>query len=671
MTATVKTEIVLSPAALDESLGGHLEAAEDRALRSGQPLTPEELTDRLTPSDPRLSPDGRHVLFAVAPKGKKGEHKEQGIWISRDGAPARPFTGGTAHDANARWSPDGKQVLFCSDRAERGDDKFRLYLIDADGGEARPLGDLQGELTMPSWSPDGRTVALLRKEPETPEEKARKEERDDAIVADENLKPTRLWAIDVATGRARCLTYGTRQIWSYAWAPDGTQLAILTTSSPDINTLFDAGDLWLVPLSGGLPKHVAAFPVLPHNPAFVETPDGPVIAVRANNHRADPSDSVWIVPVTGGEPRNLLPGYPGVVEDLVELPGSPGTVGMRMVERTHGLLYALNIASSELQAMTPAAFHGRGTVLSAPSFSADGRRVAFVWSDGITPEEVYVGEVGGESAAVSTLGESFRGRLAPVETVRWASTDGVEIEGLLTLPTNYEPGKRYPLVVEIHGGPSWQWEDRVFLDWHDWAQMLAGNGYAVLAPNPRGSTGYGSPFQQLLQDDVGGGEAQDLISGARAMVERGIADPDRLGIGGWSWGGYLTAWTITQTDLFKAAVMGAGLANMVSDHGTDDIPAMNLWLYPGQPYDHLDHYWQSSPIRHITNVKTPTLILHGDQDARVHPTQGMEYHRALKTLGVPTEFVRYPREGHGIQERAHQIDLMGRLVAWLDRWLKA
>ncbi len=308
--------------------------------------------------------------------------------------------------------------------------------------------------------------------------------------------------------------------------------------------------------------------------------------------------------------------------------------------------------------------------MSAPSFSADGSRLALIWTDSTTPEEVYVGDAGGAAKPVTELGKAFHGRLQPVETVRWASSDGVEIEGLLTYPAGYEPAKRYPLVIEIHGGPSWQWEDRVFLDWHDWAQMLASHGYAVLAPNPRGSTGYGSAFQKLLQDDVGGGEAQDLISGAQAMVARGVADPERLGIGGWSWGGYLTAWTITQTPIFKAAVMGAGLANMISDHGTDDIPAMNLWLYPGQPYDHLEDYWRSSPIRHITNVTTPTLILHGDEDARVHPTHGMEYHRALKTLGVPVEFVRYPREGHGIRERAHQIDLMRRLVAWYDRWLK-
>ena len=187
------------------------------------------------------------------------------------------------------------------------------------------------------------------------------------------------------------------------------------------------------------------------------------------------------------------------------------------------------------------------------------------------------------------------------------------------------------------------------LNWHDWAQMLASRGYAVLLPNPRGSTGYGRELQRLLQDDVGGGESRDLVAGALAMVERGIADPNRLGIAGWSWGGYLTAWTITQTTMFRAAVMGAGLANMVSDHGQGDIPSANLLYYPGHPYDHMEHYWKSSPIRYVAAVRTPTLILHGEEDARVHPAQSMEYFRALKILGVPVRFVRYPREKHGIR----------------------
>jgi dipeptidyl aminopeptidase/acylaminoacyl peptidase len=160
-----------------------------------------------------------------------------------------------------------------------------------------------------------------------------------------------------------------------------------------------------------------------------------------------------------------------------------------------------------------------------------------------------------------------------------------------------------------------------------------------------------------------------LVAGALAMVDRGIADQERLGIAGWSWGGYLTAWTITQTSIFRAAVMGAGLANMVSDHGQGDIPSANLLYYPGQPYLHMEAYWKSSPVRYVAAVRTPTLILHGEEDARVHPAQGMEYFRALKTLGVPVRFVRYPREKHRIEERAHQVDLMHRIIDWFDRYL--
>ncbi|MEA2524616.1 MAG: hypothetical protein QOF73_1843 [Thermomicrobiales bacterium] len=631
------------------------------------PLTPEEIADRRVPADPQVTPDGRLVAFTVAAASQKGEHKEQAIWLSRDAGAAEQFTSGTAEDADPRWSPDGSRLLFVSDRAERGTSK--LYLLRVDGGEARPLGELQGELSSPSWSPDGKTIAVLRKDPETPEEKKRKEDKDDAVVVDADPKLNRLWAIEVASGRARQLTYGTRQIWSCGWAFDGERLAITTTETPDVDALSGKSDLWTLPLAGGLPTHVATFPVGSFRPVFVETADGQGIAVLSSGHRADPADSVWLAPLKGCEPRNLLPGYEGNIEFLSELPGSRSSLLVRIVERTHAHAYELGVTTGELCSLTPTSMQKTGSITAGPSVSADRSTIAVVWSDGSTPHEVYVGKPGGETTAVTELGKSFSGRLSPTEHVTW-TCDGHEIEGILTYPADYEDGKRYPLVVEIHGGPSWQWEDYAFLDWHDWAQQLASNGYAVLAPNPRGSTGRGGEFQKLLQDDVGGGESRDVIAGALAMVERGIADPDRLGVGGWSWGGYLTAYTITQTDIFKAAVMGAGLSNMVSDHGQDDIPSSNLHYYPGLPYHHLDAYWQSSPIRHVANCTTPTLILHGDADARVHPAQGMEMYRALKSLGVPVEFVRYPRQGHPIKERHHQIDLMRRLVAWFDRWLK-
>jgi dipeptidyl aminopeptidase/acylaminoacyl peptidase len=647
----------------------HVATAEMAAAGATDVISPEELADRVMPSDAGIAPDGSRVAFVAAPVGKKGEHRSRAIWIAESGQPARQLTAGTADDHAPRWSPDGTRLLFQSDRLKPGDDEQRLFLLPLGGGEARPLGDLSGELSQPAWSPDGRFVAVLRQDPESPEAKARKKDRDDAVVVEEEPRFTRLWVIDVESGKARCLTAGEREVRGFAWAPDGKSLVAISTDAVEYDAVLRAGDVWEIAVAGGLPRHIACLRTMPSSPVVVETESGLVVAMLADGHRDQPSDSIWVVPLGGGDARNLMPELTGVVEEIAPLPGAPGQVAARIIERTHGRIYAVDVTDGTLTPLTPPALAEQGSVLDGITFAANGRRVAAIWSDATTPEEVYLGDVQGAIEPVTSFGEAFRGRLQPTEHVTWMS-DGVEIEGILTYPAGYQPGVRYPLVVEIHGGPSWQWEDRAMLDWHDWAQMLASRGYAVLMPNPRGSTGYGHAFQQMLQDDVGGGESRDLVAGALAMVERGIADQDRLGIAGWSWGGYLTAWTITQTDIFRAAVMGAGLSNMVSDHGQGDIPSANLLYYPGQPYDHIDSYWNSSPIRYVAAVRTPTLILHGDEDARVHPAQGMEFFRALKIRGVPVRFVRYPREKHGFEERAHQIDLMQRIIDWFEQHLR-
>jgi dipeptidyl aminopeptidase/acylaminoacyl peptidase len=254
--------------------------------------------------------------------------------------------------------------------------------------------------------------------------------------------------------------------------------------------------------------------------------------------------------------------------------------------------------------------------------------------------------------------------------VRWQSDAGVEVEGVLIKPVGYEDGQRYPLVVQVHGGPTWAWVDRFYGSWHDWGQMLAGRGYAFLMPNPRGSTGRGPEYTSANFNDIGGGEFRDLMAGVDYLIERGIADPERLGVGGWSWGGYMTAWTVSQTDRFKAAVMGAGLPNMISDNGLGDIPSANLSYFDQSPYHDPQPYFDRSAIKHIRNAVTPTLILHGGADKRVNPAQGQEMYIALRTLGVPVTFVTYPREGHGISERKHQIDLMNRVIDWYGRYLQ-
>ncbi|MBA3415693.1 MAG: S9 family peptidase [Chloroflexia bacterium] len=634
------------------------------APAESSPLTPEELADRFVPAEPRISPDGRSVVFVMAPAGQKGEHPERAVWIGRDGAPARKLTAGCFDDREPRWAPDGSKLLFLSDRVERGKESG-LYVLPMDGGEALRLGDLGGELRSPAWAPDGATVAVLRTDPTPAVRKKQEEERDDAVVVEADPRFTRLWAIDVASGAARCLTTGEREVRSFCWTPDGSSLVAATTALPGWNEEYFGADLWVVPDSGGRARRIASFPILPGAPVVA----GETVMVPGEGGRPDPAVGVSVVDLAGSDPRPLLPGWEGEVSEVAFLPGRPGSVAFHAVRGVRGGLFSLALAGGQPEPISPTPVRDRGSVARGATFSADGRRVAFVWSAGATPEEVWIGDIDGAAAPVTCFGETFAGRLQPVEVVRWTAEDGVEIEGLLTYPAGYEEGNRYPLVVEIHGGPSWQWEDRVMLDWHDWAQMLASNGIAVLLPNPRGSTGRGAAFARLLQDDVGGGEAADLIAGAEAMVARGIADRDRLGIGGWSWGGYLTAMTTTRTGMFKAAVVGAGVANNVSDHAQGDIAAANLLYFAGEPYHHPDAYWAASPVRHAANVTTPTLILHGDADARVHPGQGMEWHRALKTLGVPVEFVRYPREAHPIKERLHQIDLMRRVTEWYRRWL--
>lgn len=629
------------------------------------PITPEALADLHHAFDLDLSPDGATVAYCVAPLGRKEEHPRHAIWIAREDAAPRQFTGGTHADASPRWSPSGDRLLFLSDRAKPGESQS-LYLLPLDGGEALPLGDLSGDLSSPCWSPDGSMIALLVTDAPDADRKKRKDDRDDRVVVEDEHLFSRVWVVDASSGKARCLTTGDREMRSVRWLSDGTSLIATSTSFPGWDEYFSDTTIWQIPLSGGLPRKITEFPLASHDPVVV----GDAAYVASAIGRDDPVTSIWEVDLQSGNRRKLLPEWEPEVMQIFALPADPSSLIVHAVNRVHGSIFRVTIATGQIEEILPADLLGRGSVRSA-SVSRDGRRIACVWSDSSMPEELYLGETRGRSKVLTSFGETCKDHLAPGEVVRWASTDGVEIEGLLITPRDHPPGTRVPLVVDIHGGPSWQWEDRVMLNWHDWAQMLAAKGIATLLPNPRGSTAYGAKFQQLLQDDVGGGEAQDLISGALAMVERGIADPDRLGIGGWSWGGYLTARTITKTSIFKAAVMGAGLANVVSDHGSGDIPRANLQYFPGHPYHHMDHYWQASPIREVSSVTTPTLILHGDIDARVHPAQGAEFFRALKTLGVPVEFVRYPREGHGIRERLHQIDLMRRVTAWYERYLLA
>lgn len=629
-------------------------------------LSAEELADRRYPTAITISNDGRIVAFVVQPMGKPEEHDLTEIWLARDGNSAQQFTSGLAGDACPVFSPDSTRLAFISDRHERK--KQRVYVMSLSGGEAMRISTIEGSLSNLTWSPDGSHLGVLVTDPETDEEKKRTEERNDPILEQQNLKYARLWIIAVETGAARQLTFGNRNVMEYAWSRDGRRLVVATSSRTDVEAEFRDIDIALVPASGGLLRKLATVTGVPTNLTFVDHPAGEQIAMRFNGFAADPVDSIWLMSTATGQRRELLTDDHGNVEGISAIAGKPNQLGLRMVDGVYTNAYLVGVTTGERTKVLGPSWQDRGSLSAGPAYSADGNTVAFVWSDSLTPDEAYVATAGAEPIKLTSFGQSFVGRLNRSELVEWQS-DEWTIQGHLIYPHGYEEGKRYPLLIEAHGGPSWQWDDHCFLDWHDWAQFMASRGFAVLAPNPRGSTGRGQAFQKALQNDVGGGEVRDLIAGAQAMVERGIADPDRLGIGGWSWGGYLTATTITRTNMFRAAMMGAGLSNLYSDHGTDDIPSANLLYFPGEPYHYGDLYWGGSALKHVANCTTPTLIIHGDADDRVHPMQGKEMYTALSRLGIDTEFVRYPRQGHTIKERNYQIDLLNRLAAWFEKYL--
>jgi dipeptidyl aminopeptidase/acylaminoacyl peptidase len=639
---------------------------------AGKPLTPERMAETKQPADPHLSPDGTRIAFALQEVSKAEEHEQTAIWVVPfEGErldDARQFTTGLWHDTSPRWSPDGRQLAFFSDRAERG--KLSVYVMPADGGEARRVFDEQGSVSSLAWSPDGRSLGVLYTPGETEEEKKRKEERDDARVWDEEDKYQRLWVIDLDAGSAAPVTPERRQANRFAWSPDSAWIAYVSTHHPRINDEFGENEVWIVAREGGEP--VRAFSQIGDPTGLLWSNDGQSLAFLGRGDKVVHPEVIFTIPISGGEPQNTTPDYWGTFEYLA--PDGDGSALLAFgTEGVNQMPYRVSW-DGELQpllASGQAGFSYRGS-----SIDIVGNRLVAAWEGPDAPPNLYVAEtlVGGGEGRLRRRtdynADMLTAALGETEVVRWQSDPDVEVEGILVKPHGSMEGMRYPLVVQVHGGPTWAWANTFYANWHDWAQMLAGRGYAVLMPNPRGSTGRGVAYNNQIFDDVGGGEYRDMIAGVDALIERRIADPDRLGIGGWSWGGYMTAWTVSQTTRFKAAVMGAGLPNMVTDNSIGDIPSANDSYFAKSPYENPEPLWERSAIRYINRVTTPTLVLHGEEDRRVNPAQGQEMYVALRQRGVKTRFVTYPREGHGIRERKHQIDLMQRVIAWYDEHLR-
>ncbi len=634
-------------------------------------LTPDLILSIRWITDVQLSPDGRQIAFQVMRSRRDDEGPGPAlseIWLmpTEGGEPMR-FTYNDKSDRAPQWSPDGRMLAFLSQRG--ASPHVQIYLIPISGGEARPLTRAENSVLAFRWSPDGRRIAYTVTDPKTKEEQQAEREGRDWIVVDRNYKHTRLYVVDVQTGQSHLVTRSDVTVHDFDWSPDGRELILAAAETPLVDDSFMRVKLLRVSAEGGEPRLFVATEGKLTHPRW--SPDGRWIAWLGATSRDDPyAGSVFVVPSTGGAPENLLSGYEGTATWLGWLPGSPSTLVFTAIERQAHAMHTIALPERrrELLCNQPIIY------ASAPSFSRDGRLMAIAANTPQHPNEIFFGPTARRSLARLT---TFNPHLADVrlgeqEIVRWRSTDGWEIEGVIVKPVGYQPGRRYPLVVQPHGGPESADVNGWLGSYSRWGQMLAGRGFVVFYPNYRGSIGRGPAFAKADHRDLMGREFEDILSGIDHLVRIGLVDPERVGIGGGSYGGYTSAWAATFTSSrFKAAVVWMGISNWYSMTGTSDIFWENSTVHWNAiMYENFALYWERSPIAHIARAQTPTLIIHGAEDKRVPLGQSQELYTALKWKGVPVEFVIYPREGHGVAEKAHQQDFMNRVIAWFEKYLK-
>jgi dipeptidyl aminopeptidase/acylaminoacyl peptidase len=637
------------------------------AMSRRRPITAEDLVSCPVLSDPQVSPDGTHVALVAGEASREGPFFKSAIWLAsvHGNEPSRQFTQSHGRDTAPRWSPDGSSLAFLSDRQEPG--RLQPYRIGATCGEAEALAGCPGEFTSIDWSSSGAMLAAIVTEPSTSVAEGDAGNRNDALLFGGDWRFADLWLIDVATNTATRLSVEHRHAVSLSWSPDGRHIALLSQDAPWPDADYSHSRIEVYSVDGGAPAYLCEVSGAATNLCW--SPDGNLLAFRGPLGRIKTDDGIYVVPAVGGEPRQITGGYAGAVQCIAWDVDSASLLAAA-VEHEASTLLRFALDGSRPEPLLPMTLRGSGYFGRDVSFSAGRDIVGLIRSSGDQPGELWVGAIAAIAQRSAVLARVANWATGHVEPVRWTGADGWEISGLLIHPAGYQPGSRYPLVLHIHGGPSWFWSDHFHADWHDWGQFLASHGYAVLLPNPRGSTGRGAEFAESTYDDYGGKELEDSVRGVDAMIERGIADAERLGVGGWSHGGYMTAQAITRTNRFKAAVMGAGMCNLVSDQGQNDIPRCNDQYFSKRTYEAPDFFMERSPISLVQQVSTPLLIVHGGADDRVHPMQGREFYIALRLLGRTVEHVTYPREKHQFEERLHQADLLRRVLGWFDKYLK-
>ncbi len=664
-------------------------------------LTAAMVVDAAIPVRPAISPDGRRVAYAVVTSGGPGGQPHLALWTADSAAeaPPRRLTDGTAGDTLPCWAPDSASVYFVSDRSRPG--VRQAYRVAADGGEPEALTGFTGGVAGVLPLTDGRTLALLAEGEPTGTRSAAADgptaegaaaardepaadQDDDAIVVGESEPYDRLWLLDLDSGTARAVDgLGRRHVIEVAQRPDGGPLAVLSWECAAIDPGARTGAWHLVDPSTGAVRALgpagpeASSPVwwrvdgvwhLAHLATTPATDGGsPLGGLAVIDTAVDPATGAGgAVPGAPGGPRNLTAGLPSCPVELVQVADGPPLA--LFAEGLDTALHRLDPGTSRFRRLCTGP--ARITSLTA---SRSGTTVAALVATAYAPDDVHAGPTGGDLVRLSDTRPEFRAvRWGTLERLAYTAADGLALDGVLLLP----PGRTradgpFPLVTVVHGGPYDRYTEAPYIGPMFSGQWFAAAGHAVFLPNPRGSSGRGHAFAAMVAGQLGGAELTDVLSGIDLLVAEGVADPDRLGIAGWSHGGYLATWAVARTDRFRAAMTGAGISDWGMLVGTGEAGAQEAdlsgstgWEGPGpHPHDRV------SPISYASRIRTPLLIVHGEQDTNVPVGQSVFLHRALRHHGAEHTFVVYPREGHWIGERAHQLDLLRRSRAWFARRL--
>ncbi|HVA72750.1 MAG TPA: S9 family peptidase [Candidatus Limnocylindrales bacterium] len=620
---------------------------------AAQRLTPEQALNLRRIFDLRFSPHGARLAFTVAGP-PTGVQIPQHIWIMDVATrQVRQYTFSAKSDNSPRWSPDGKFLAFLSNR-----DNFRqIYLMPSDGGDAYPITTGKRNIASFAWSPDGKQIVFLAPDAPTAAEEKKKKNKDDAIVVDHDTKYSRVWILDVAAKKARALTGENWQVTEARWTPDGRRLIVSATDHPasDDNT----NRIFSIDAATGKMTLLVA-PKGPFGDIRV-SPDGTQFAyVAARVDGPEPTD-IYVRSFdspTKNLSRNLTAA--SIDRPMFGFQWYPDGSLMSVAENGFNtVLYSIGANGS---AKT---IHNISPNPLAFAVSPAGT-IAFVGETATAPPEIYLAKTNALAKRVTHLNASWDSViLAKPSFFHYHSFDGLEIEGELLKSLGNANGSRVPLVVLVHGGPTGAWHDSI----DTWGQLLAAHGFAVAYFNIRGSTGYGEKFMEMNRADWGGADFKDVMAGVDYLIKQGIADPNRLGIGGWSYGGYMAEWAITQTNRFKAAVSGAGMVDLIAEFSTENGPSYDKWFW-GLPYDHPERFLKHSPLLYLKNAHTPILILQGQADTTDPLGQSTGLYRGLKFYGAPAELVEYPRENHGFHEQQHMLDRLNRIVAWYEKYLK-